>query len=52
MTVDGESLGNAGNPETLAQSSVNDYYYNSTIKQVYAKIFDTGPDMTVLILFP
>ncbi|UHH00621.1 TIM-barrel domain-containing protein [Pseudomonas sp. 7-41] len=52
VTVDGESLGNAGSPETLAQSNVNAYYYNSTIKQVYAKIFDTGPDVTVLILFP
>ncbi|MFJ3483067.1 TIM-barrel domain-containing protein [Pseudomonas sp. NPDC090202] len=46
------ALNNVGNPDALAASSVNAYYYNSSIKQVYAKVFDTQADVTLQLLFP
>ncbi|WP_248802529.1 TIM-barrel domain-containing protein [Pseudomonas sp. MWU13-2100] len=52
VSLDGKSLDNVESPQALEQSSVNAYYYNSTIKQVYTKIFDTRADTTLQLLFP
>ncbi|MBP0949692.1 hypothetical protein JTA33_04435 [Pseudomonas sp. 20GA0080] len=39
-------------PEALQQSAVDAYYYNSSIKQVFAKLVDTRADVTLQMLFP
>ena len=47
----GQPLADAGNPQALASSTSNAYYYNSSLSQTFIKIFDNAPDITVEALF-
>ncbi|MEE4946589.1 TIM-barrel domain-containing protein [Pseudomonas alliivorans] len=52
VLCDGTALNDVGTPEALQQSAVDAYYYNSSIKQVFAKLLDTRADVTLQMLFP
>jgi len=43
----GSALPNVGNPDALAASNVDAYYWNESIQIAFAKIFDSGADITV-----
>ncbi len=51
VTAAGQPLPDAGTPQALDQSTVNAYYYNASIKQTFAKIFDTSADITIQMIF-
>ncbi|MEE4625610.1 hypothetical protein V2K59_20515 [Pseudomonas alliivorans] len=52
MPCDGTALNDVDTPEALQQSAVGAYYYNSSIKQVFATLLDTRADVTLQMLFP
>ncbi|MEE4747859.1 hypothetical protein V2K65_13050 [Pseudomonas alliivorans] len=52
MPCDGNALNDVDTPEALQQSGVDAYYYNSIIKQAFAKLLDTRADVTLQMLFP
>jgi alpha-glucosidase len=49
LTVNGQAIANLGtnNSGALAKSTVNAFYFNSTINITFAKVFDTQSEMTL-----
>ncbi|MDD5271546.1 MAG: glycoside hydrolase family 31 protein [Methylovulum sp.] len=51
VTAAGVGLQNLGNPQTLAQSPMNAYYWNSSLAITFVKVFDVSSDTTVTALY-